>query len=66
MYDVIQDHGGSYTVELYKALCVECIIPYKEQHSILVCYEMANHHPEQLEMMEPVGGIDNKTDYIKS
>jgi hypothetical protein len=47
---------GGGTVELYNALCVEYSIPYKEQHSILVFYDMVKHHPEQLEMKAPMGG----------
>ena len=36
VYDAMEAHGRSYTVEMCKALYVGCIIPYKEQHSILV------------------------------
>ena len=37
VYDVIKASGVGYTVELCKSLYVSCSIPYKEQHSIIVC-----------------------------
>ena len=56
---------GNYTVELCKNLNVKFRIPYKDQHSIIFCYRMSKRHPEQFEMTVTVGGIGNKTDFVK-
>jgi hypothetical protein len=50
---IVESHGAQFTVEICKALYIECIIHYKEQNSLLVCYDLAKTHPEQLLMMDP-------------
>jgi hypothetical protein len=50
---IVESHGAQFTVELCKALYTGCIIPYKEQHRLRVCYDLYKKHPEQLMMMDP-------------
>jgi hypothetical protein len=50
---IVESHGAQFTVEICKALYTECITPYKEKNSLLVCYDLAKKHPDQLLMMDP-------------
>jgi hypothetical protein len=50
MMTAIDSHGGVFSVDMCKALCTECSIPFKEVYPILMCYNLANKHPEHLDM----------------
>jgi hypothetical protein len=49
---VVESHGTQFTVDLCKVMRIECSIPYKEQNSILVCYDLAKKNMDQLLVME--------------
>jgi hypothetical protein len=53
MMTFIDSHGGVFSVDLYKALCTECSIPFKEIHPMLRFYDLAKNHPEHLYMTLP-------------
>jgi hypothetical protein len=50
--NVVESHGTQFFVDLCKAMYTECSIPYKEQNSFLVCYDLVKKNPEQLLMVE--------------
>jgi hypothetical protein len=57
---VIYSHGGVFLVDLCKALCTECSIPYKEIHPMLMCYDLVNKHPEHLDLTLPTSNIQQE------
>jgi hypothetical protein len=51
MMAVIDRHGGTFSVDLCKALRRECSIPFKDMHSMPTCYHLAKQFPIHLTMM---------------
>jgi hypothetical protein len=50
---IINTHEGMFTMELCKELHKECIITYKDQQSVQVCYNLPKTYPEELNMESP-------------